>query len=224
MVTKAIAAGALLAAAASPWMEAFDAVALGWTSLLATLATLLLLVADLGKPFRFHFLLVRPNTKSWLVRGGWILTAHMLLSVPWIVGAGSELLGMICALVAVATAAYTAFLFRQARGRELWSEDRMLAPTLVVQAVAAAAAMGWFSGLQAAGWMAAYAIIVLLGSRIAPPTEQARIAHNLMVRDPDFIAGLLCSIAAIFFPPLVVVAFVLIDAAYIRAGHEVPLS
>jgi Fe-S-cluster-containing dehydrogenase component len=224
MVTKALAAGALLAAAASPWMETFDAVALGWTSLLATLATLLLLVADLGKPFRFHLLLVRPNTRSWLVRGGWILTAHLLLSVPWMVGAGSELLGVISALVAVATAAYTAFLFRQARGRELWSEDRMLAPTLVVQAVAAGAAMSWFTGLNAAGWMAAYSFVVLLGSRIAPPTRQARLAHRLMVRDPDFIAGLLCSIAAVFFPPLVVVAFVLLDAAYIRAGQGVPLS
>ena len=36
--------------------------------------TLFLLVHDLGKPGRFLSLLLRPNTKSWLVKGAWVLS------------------------------------------------------------------------------------------------------------------------------------------------------
>jgi len=224
LVTKAVAAGALIGACLSPWMPALPAVALGWISLLALLATCVLLVSDLHKPGRFYFLLTRANPGSWLVRGGWILGAHGLVSIPWLFGLGGPAWSVVGVPIGLLTAVYTAFLFRQARGRELWSEDRLLAPTLALQALAATAALSWFWGVS--GWpvLALYAAIVLFGIFLRPPTAQARAAHRLMVRKPTFLAGVVAALTAIAWPPLVVLAFLLLDGAYVEAGQEVPLS
>jgi len=225
MVTKAVAAGALLLAAATPFSPGpFDAVVLGWTSLLFTVVTALLLIGDLHQPRRFFFLLTMPNTRSWLVRGGWILTAHALLSLPWAFGLGHVVLGVASFGVALATACYTAFLFRQARGRELWCEDRLLLPTLGIQAFAAASALGWFFGEWSALWLAAYAAVVCAGALWPPAPPAARRAHHWMVRRPAFGLGVLAALFALAFPPLVFLAFALLDQAYVEAGQEVPLS
>jgi hypothetical protein len=45
-----------------------------------------------------------------------------------------------------------------------------------------------------------------------------------MVRHPAFALGLVAAVAAIAFPPLVFVAFALLDWVYVKAGQEVPLS
>src|SRR5690606_14391515 len=79
-----------------------------------------LLVGDLKRPDRFLFLLTKGNPGSWLVRGAWILSGHAVLAALWF---GAGLLGFegavvvltwVTAVVGVATAVYTAFLFGQA--------------------------------------------------------------------------------------------------------------
>jgi hypothetical protein len=224
MVTKALAAGALLCAAGSAWSDRLDGRLSGALSLAFTVVTVLLLIGDLGQPRRFFFLLTKPNTRSWLVRGGWILAAHALLSLPWIAGGGGAALALPCIPVALATAVYTAFLFRQARGRELWCEDRLLPAHLAAQALAAASALGWFMGEWSPLWLALHALLVIAGALLSPPTPGARAGHALMVRDRGYALGVACALGAIAFPPLVVAAFALLDHAYVKAGQEVPLS
>ncbi|MHC4162667.1 MAG: hypothetical protein ACYSUM_11110, partial [Planctomycetota bacterium] len=176
------------------------------------------------QPRRFFLLLTKPNPGSWLVRGGWILTAHALVSLPWALGAGAWWWSMLGVPVAFATAIYTAFLFWQARGRELWAEDRFLPVVLAAQAGAAAAALGWLFGEPGTIWVLIYAAVVLAATFLRMPTPGARRGHELMVRQPAYALGLVSALAAIAFPPLVFVAFLALDWSYVKAGQEVPLS
>jgi formate-dependent nitrite reductase membrane component NrfD len=103
-----------------------------------------LLIWDLEHPARFHFIFTRPQWRSWLVRGGVILGAygialgvHLLMSVLGWTAATSRV-ALLGAPLAVATAAYTAYLFAQAKARDLWQNP--LAPVqLLLQAVLAGA-------------------------------------------------------------------------------------
>ena len=92
------------------------------------------------------------------------------------------------ALLAVASAVYTAFLFGQAKGRDLW-QSPLLAPHLLVQALVAGAALVQ-PGL----------LLVLLpinGLLVAAevwgrhPTEDAARAARLIQNDPRFSGGVL---------------------------------
>jgi Fe-S-cluster-containing dehydrogenase component len=250
MVTKAIASGALLAAAASPWVRGLDAGPLGAASLLFVSITAVLLILDLHKPGRFWYLLAKPNTGSWLVKGGWILMAHGALSVAWMVvrpagepppggdassiwdrlgvlGVGPPiLLGLatLSVVVALLTAVYTAFLFRQARGRELWCEDATLPWVLAVQAATAMAAILWLLDAAAPAWVLAYAAVMAWAALWPPRTLQAQRAHRLMVRHPAFAGGFAAALGAAVFPPLLALSFLLFDWVYVKMGQEVPLS
>ena len=42
-----------------------------------------LLVADLKRPDRFHYILTKGNPGSWLVKGAWILSAHAVILGLW---------------------------------------------------------------------------------------------------------------------------------------------
>jgi Fe-S-cluster-containing dehydrogenase component len=248
LVTKAIASGALLAAAASPWIPRLDGRLVGITSLLFVAVTAALLILDLHKPGRFWYLLAKPNTDSWLVRGGWILMAHGVLSVAWVlvVGPGRVesslalgervgvrvwvssgtivLLAFASVVVALLTAVYTAFLFRQARGRELWCEDVTLPWVLGVQAVTAMVAILWLLGAAAGAWVLAYAAVMAWAALWPPRTRQAKRAHHLMLRHPAFAAGFAAALGAVLFPPLLALSFLLFDWVYVKMGQEVPLS
>jgi Fe-S-cluster-containing dehydrogenase component/formate-dependent nitrite reductase membrane component NrfD len=119
LVFKAIAAGALMVGGLDLLLAA-DAPVLGvWPPLYALIGiglTLACLVADLKRPERFLYLLTKPQSGSWLVKGAYVLTAGAILA-----------------------AAYTALLFGQAKGRALW-QSPLLLPHLVVQAVVAGSA------------------------------------------------------------------------------------
>ena len=45
-----------------------------------------------------------------------------------------------------------------------------------------------------------------------------------MIRHPTFAIGLLLAVASVFFPPLLLAAFLSLDWIYVKAGQEVPLS
>ncbi|HEX2174780.1 MAG TPA: 4Fe-4S dicluster domain-containing protein [Nocardioidaceae bacterium] len=120
-------------------------------------ATGLLLVWDLKRPERFYYLFTQPNWGSWLVLGGYVLLVFGLAATAWLAGAllGPDsllvwlawLVLLPCALVA----GYTAFLFGQAEGRDLW-QSRWLFPHLLAQALmAGAGAMGIFAWLLGVG-------------------------------------------------------------------------
>ncbi|GMQ93575.1 MAG: polysulfide reductase NrfD [Acidimicrobiia bacterium] len=147
-LTKAISAGIAVAAATSLLFGAeLESV---WIRLTAPLVgglllllTGVLLVWDLKRPDRFYYLLTKGNPSSWLVRGSWILTAQAITFGAWFLAALLEsndiarIAIWVAALVGLATAGYTAFLFGQAKGRTLWNS-----PILVWHMIAAAFAVG----------------------------------------------------------------------------------
>ena len=150
VTTKAIAAGAFLVP--------FVAMAFGWSEVNATAqwfglglglvflaATGLLLIKDLDRPDRFLNVLLRPHWNSWLVKGGYSITAYggllTLLGVGTWLGWNSILAPVqwITAVVAVIVAVYTAFLFAQAKGRDFWQSPTLSIHMLVHSFMAGAA-------------------------------------------------------------------------------------
>jgi Fe-S-cluster-containing dehydrogenase component len=144
LVTKGVAAGAAILAPLLPplGVAGFAADYLPeLTALLFTAITLGLLVLDLKRPMYFFRLLTRPNTRSWLVKGGWVLSAFSAVTVAAI---GARLLGFGDAADAlrylnvplgVMTAVYTAWLFAQCEGRDLWQDPGKLSVQLLAQAL-----------------------------------------------------------------------------------------
>ncbi len=112
-----------------------------WTpeliALLFTAITTALLVEDLARPLKFLTLLTRPNTRSWLVRGAWILIAFSI-GVP--LAYFVPQMRWINAVLGAGVAGYTAFLFAQCEGRDLW-QSRLLLPHLLAGALGSGAAV-----------------------------------------------------------------------------------
>jgi len=145
--TKSIAAGALLVAAfagSEAWGDLFSGVAPALSLVFLALTTVLL-VSDLKRPGRFAYILLKPNWRSWLVWGAWILMAFGAAGAAWLAAGATgraDLLHLALApsvLLALATAGYSAFLFGQAEGRDFWQSPLVL-PHLIIAAVVAGAA------------------------------------------------------------------------------------
>jgi formate-dependent nitrite reductase membrane component NrfD len=110
--------------------------------------TLVLLVADLKRPDRALYLVLKSNPTSWLVWGAYILGIFGLIEAAWFLFAllgftgGLYWLLVPAALFGIGTAGYTAFLFGQAEGRDFW-QSPLLLPVLIVQAaLAGSSALG----------------------------------------------------------------------------------
>lgn len=143
LVTKNISAGASLVAPLLAWLG----VSAGWArdyvpeavALVFLGITLFLLVHDLGRPERFWRIMLKPNTDSWLVKGGWVLGAFGAVTAASVVArwfgasAVADALRWINLPLAVMTSGYSAFLFAQCRGRDLWL-DRWLFVKLIARA------------------------------------------------------------------------------------------
>ena len=149
-MTKAISAGALLVAALLVLNG--DVAERGFVGLAAPVLALAfaaltgaLLIADLRQPRRFALIFLRPQWRSWLVRGAFILAAYGALAVLWLLGGlfdqewVVQVVALPAAVLAAGTAGYTAYLFGQCEGRDLW-QTPLLLPLLLAQAVAAGAA------------------------------------------------------------------------------------
>lgn len=144
LFTKSIAAGVFLVPAllaifeeSGPGTVAAKSFSLApWLALAFLGLTGLLLVADLKQPLRFHWVLLRPQWSSWLVRGAYIITAYGALLTGWVLlgGQGGGFWSAVGGLLAVATATYTGWLFGQAKGRDLW-QSPLVPPHLLVQAL-----------------------------------------------------------------------------------------
>ncbi len=149
VMTKAISAGAFLipflamllgyevSDTTKLWSAGISLVFLGLTGLF--------LVMDLDRPDRFLNVLLRPQWKSWLVKGGYIITIFGLLATVWgamtyfEIKAGETILLWITAFFAIMLAIYTAFLFAQAKGRDFWQSPSLALHMLVHSVMAGAA-------------------------------------------------------------------------------------
>jgi len=149
--TKSIASGAYLVAASLglagrvAWSSSFVGIYAPAISLALLAVTALLLIVDLKHPLRFWMLLARPQWRSWLVRGGVILTVYAALLAAalgaGVAGSGTSehVLAYPGVALALLAAIYTAFLFAQARARDLW-QNPLLTPHLAAQALLAGSA------------------------------------------------------------------------------------
>ena len=183
--TKSISAGSFILAALAigfgfvqgDWLFEVGAplVALGFLAI-----TVGLLVWDLKRPERFLSILFRPQWKSWLVLGGYILVIYGGLLMAWLTIPATRVyeaegpVMVLGAVFAAMSAIYSAFLFRQARGRVFWHST--LTPLhLLVQAMAGGASILMLvlvadsvisgSRLEGPGW--AFLYYELIGALIA---------------------------------------------------------
>ncbi len=176
--TKAIAAGAILVPFLAGGLGlSVPTVTTYWVSVLTSLLFLcltgVLLVLDLDRPDRFLSVLLRPQWRSWLVRGAYIISGYGILIGLWLIGgilgARALLVSLHWPLIGFAslTAIYTAFLFAQAKGRDLWQSPGLVLHMLGHAFVAGSALLFLLSFLQPA--MAADRLLlarVLFGSLI----------------------------------------------------------
>ena len=263
--TKSIAAGAFLVAALGVGAgfltaDTLTGLAVPAIGLAFLLLTSLLLVFDLKRPERFLYLVFKPNPRSWLVLGGVILFVAGVLGTLWLLAGfvGSpvalHLLAWPTALVAAATAGYSAFLFGQAEGRDFW-QSPLLLPHLLVAALVggsaslllAARAVGSASfivgGLGLVLWASLLVSALVLGAELfgAHGTEDARRAARLLTRGPlrvplwAGVAGagialpLVLLLSAVPFGSelaagLALAGLWLWEELWIRAGQMLPLS
>ncbi len=150
--TKGVAAGVLLVVALAVLLDKeFGRYQTVWAPLIALIGvavTGVLLVADLKRPERFLYIFTKGNWTSWLFKGSLALLAFGAVASAWLATGflaesgddGNSLYDAVDVLTyvsipaAVMAAGYTAFLFAQAEGRDLW-QSRLLFPHLIAQAV-----------------------------------------------------------------------------------------
>jgi Fe-S-cluster-containing dehydrogenase component len=268
LFTKSISAGAFLAGAlvaarhdfGLPGFARWAVPAVGMAFLLVTLG---LLVGDLKRPDRFLLILKRPNWDSWIAKGAIVLTAYAVLLAVWLGLAalgfqtgglgGAGLVGA-TAVAAGLSAAYTAWLFGQAKGRVLWMK-RGLAFHLLVQALLAGCAtfllFGGAFGADAvalerglAGALALQLVMLLAENRLAPKGREAeyhRVA-SLVTKGPFarrhwgvgvglgivVPLGLLAATSSAPFAAvaalLALVGLLATEDVFVRAGQALPIS
>ena len=255
--TKGVAAGAYLVAVLGMLTGylSWRSVLAVWAAPLAAAAflaiTAALLVWDLEHPRRFAYILTRPQWRSWLVRGGVILTGYAVVLGVHLLGSvtGSAGLRQAAAIPGVPLAAlaavYTAYLFAQAKARDLWQNPLLPAYMLVQAGVAGSAALllaaVWWQP-RAAGWLewvllgtcAAHVLLVLGEAGIGHPTEHARLATREMTRGglatvfwAGFglvAAGIAAPVAGAWVAPLALAGIAAYEHAYVQAGQRVPLA
>jgi formate-dependent nitrite reductase membrane component NrfD len=171
-------------------------------SLVFMIGTAGLLIVDLERPERFHYILLRPNWRSWMVWGAYFLTAHGAIAALWIAAAWWGFAGVLTALVwpavvvSILATCYTGFLFAQGLARDLWQGPHATFD-LLAQAVAGGAAVLMLASALAGGesarrltMMLVGAIVVHIGivsleNLLAPsPTRHHELAVTAIRRGP----------------------------------------
>jgi len=255
-LTKSIAAGAyLVGLTVSP-----SSVLWAWAAPLLALTFLaitgVLLLSDLEHPSRFYLIFTRPQWRSWLVRGAFIITGyggvlalHLALSLLGGTWSDPTWLKIPGILLAAATAAYTAYLFAQAKARDMW-QNPLLPFHLLVQAFIAGSAalmpVAYLldpSELGRLSWVLAISSLIhllLIAGEITLPhgTAHASLAVQEMTTgrfSTWFWLGLVGAAAGCALPwagagsslALAAVAFAglgFYEHAYVQAGQSVPLA
>ncbi|MEO5917999.1 MAG: 4Fe-4S dicluster domain-containing protein [Candidatus Limnocylindrales bacterium] len=208
--TKGVGAGAfgLVFLAASLGLAPVDQVTRlvgGFISLAGVGLTAVLLVADLKRPERFLSILYRPQRRSWLAIGAFILIGYSGLLGLWWLGTllnvdetALTMFGWPTFALGGATALYTMFLLRQCEARDLWQRP-VTGLVLIAQATVLGAAMLMpaLALLDAPDSLIAVAAAALLGGGLlnlaslvlgeafaSHPTANGRAAAHLLTRGP----------------------------------------
>jgi Fe-S-cluster-containing dehydrogenase component/formate-dependent nitrite reductase membrane component NrfD len=211
--TKSVGSGALAVPAIAMALGRLSSdrtldITLSTVALVFTALTTILLVWDLEYKARFLRVVFSPQSKSWLARGAFILIAYSsLCGVFWLASVLSYLslasvLLWPTVIVGFFAASYTAFLFGQCEGRDLW-QSPLMAVHLVIQALMCGAATlacaSAIPGLTLSGQAAsaqAFAkpalvvflivhLLLVLAEVFRPhPTDNARYAVRLLTRGP----------------------------------------
>jgi formate-dependent nitrite reductase membrane component NrfD/ferredoxin len=165
--TKGIASGVYLVAAFLVWFGFLrdDSVLWLWVTpiLSGTFLAITggLLIWDLEHPERFYLIFTRPQWRSWLVKGAFIIAGYTLVLAlhflaSWLGSTSAQRWLMIPGIpLSVLTAVYTAYLFAQAKARDMW-QNPLLPPHLIVQALLLGSAVlmlafAWFEGTMQSG-------------------------------------------------------------------------
>lgn len=172
--TKAISAGSFLMLFIS-WLSGYDIMQNSLTyimsgiSILFLILTGILLIKDLDQPGRFLYVLLRPQWGSWLVKGGYAITAFGALLTTLLLAVYMDWTSIITpimwntAILALIVAVYTAFLFAQAKGRDFWQS-----PTLSIHMILHSV-------------MAGAAILFLVNAYVDQPSIYALSTRVLMI-------------------------------------------
>jgi Fe-S-cluster-containing dehydrogenase component/formate-dependent nitrite reductase membrane component NrfD len=211
-----------------------------------------LLIWDLKHPLRFYLIFTRHHWRSWLVRGsfiiggyGTVVTLYLLAALAGSTSARQILAGIGIPL-ALASAVYTAYLFAQAKARDLWQSPLLPAHLAIGAILAGSAAMlpvlAWLSPGRAVtaaeitlAVAAAIHVLVVVGEITLPHvTAHAHLATEQMVRGRFarfFWPGLLLVAACAAAPwigvaaaPLALTGLLAHEHAYVQAGQSVPLA
>jgi formate-dependent nitrite reductase membrane component NrfD len=258
--TKGIAAGVYLVAAL---LVVFGFITPNWSPLFLWVAPILsgtflgltggLLIWDLEHPKRFYLIFTRPQWKSWLVKGAFIIAGyslvlliHFVVSIIGYRGAISDELSRFISFppdvlpwaarfltwltiagipLAIMTAVYTAYLFAQAKARDMW-QNPLLPPHLLVQSLLLGAGAllpfgAWYEPETSVPLLWVLAITSLLHLlmiwgevSLTHPTAHARLAIWEMVKGryrADFWIGVVLSIGGGLLAWLVVLGMLSIS-------------
>jgi Fe-S-cluster-containing dehydrogenase component/formate-dependent nitrite reductase membrane component NrfD len=202
-LSKGVAAGAMLLAVLLVGIDVRDSaladVIPGLLALVGIALTGAFLVWDLKRPDRFYYLFTRPQWRSWLALGAQCINLAALTAALFTLAAvagwdgARDVLRWPLIPGGLVLAGYTAFLFNQCEGRDLWQSPLLLPHTVINALVAGSAALGVIGLLvdsparllRALAWVllgsvVASAVIIALDVFGKHPTRQAeRAALNL---------------------------------------------
>jgi Fe-S-cluster-containing dehydrogenase component/formate-dependent nitrite reductase membrane component NrfD len=210
-----------------------------------------LLLWDLEHPERFYLIFTRPQWRSWLVRGAFIIAGYTLVLalhfLASLLGSTNAQLWLMLPGIAlgVLTAIYTAYLFAQAKARDLW-QNPLLPPHLFVQALLlgsaallpfavwlephAVNALAWTLGLSSV----AHLLMVWGEVTLTHPTAHAHLAVTEMTGGryrTFFWTGIVLTMLGGLAPwfglaavPFALAGLLLFEHAYVQAGQSVPLA
>jgi Fe-S-cluster-containing dehydrogenase component/formate-dependent nitrite reductase membrane component NrfD len=205
-------------------------------SLIALIVTAALLVADLERPERFYYILVRPNWRSWMVWGAYFLLAQGIVTALWLADAildSGRALPWLAAPAAVAsllTTIYTAFLFAQGLARDLWQGPQSTVDLLAQAIVEGAAVLMLASFFKSAadpgavpalamtlvGAMLVHVALIVFENLLMPsPTRHHELA-TAAIRHGAF--------ATLFWGVAILCALLSIAAAVVGSFAPAPLS
>jgi Fe-S-cluster-containing dehydrogenase component/formate-dependent nitrite reductase membrane component NrfD len=231
--TKSVATGALLVAflsiVANGEKGSEMLLAAPAAALLFAVLTGALLLWDLKRPERFLYIVTKANPTSWLMWGTLAFTAFFALSTLWLVAGeltaagmragaldiGFDALRWMVLPVALLTAGYTAFLFNQAEGRDLW-QSPILFWHLLAHSLLAGSGVLLVAALPAGATptqirfllvllvvsAAAHLLLLTLEQIGHHPSRQAAVAARLMIMGPYLWEFWLGAVAV----PIVVIA------------------
>jgi Fe-S-cluster-containing dehydrogenase component/formate-dependent nitrite reductase membrane component NrfD len=210
LLTKGIATGTMLVSLLLPLLygdhSRLTLVIGPAISLVALTVTAALLVADLERPERFYYILVRPNWRSWMVWGAYFLTIQGAITALWLVAAWFDIVGIIrflywpAVVSSILTTCYTGFLFAQGLARDLWQGPHATVDLLaqaIVEGTAVLLLVSLVPGVPAdPGFIRALAITIVVAMAVhvalivvenlltPSPTRHHELATSAIVRGP----------------------------------------